>query len=62
MEKCLGFSQADIDLAEKMVAEGLSEEEKDLADVIKEMSNPVGLGGTGIVPSEKKIPTEKIPA
>jgi len=36
-EFCLGLSQAQIDLVKKLVAEGISEEQKDLAKVVKEL-------------------------
>jgi hypothetical protein len=40
MEFCLGFSQAQIDLVDKMIAEGISEEQKDLMKELDKIVNP----------------------
>ena len=52
LEKCLGFSQAEIDLANKMIGEGISQEQRDLMEEIKDITAPPE-------PPVKAIPTGK---
>jgi hypothetical protein len=47
LEKCLGFSQGDIDLAKKMRAEGITEEQKSLMEDIIDITTPAQTGAAG---------------
>ena len=40
LESCLGFTQGQIDLAKKMRSEGITEEQRDLMEDIKEITEP----------------------
>jgi hypothetical protein len=40
LEKCLGFSQAEIDLANKMIGDGVSDEQRKLMEEIKDITEP----------------------
>jgi uncharacterized protein len=63
LEKCLGFSQAEIDLANKMIGEGISEEQKSLMEDILDITQPVptGAAGGGLeLPSKNIVPKKKV--
>jgi hypothetical protein len=64
LEKCLGFSQAEIDLANKMIGAGISEEQKSLMEEILDITTPVptGAAGGGLeLPSKNKPVAKKKP-
>jgi hypothetical protein len=64
LEKCLGFSQAEIDLANKMIGAGISEEQKRLMEEILDITTPVptGAAGGGLeLPSKNKPVVKKKP-
>jgi phage-related protein (TIGR01555 family) len=47
LEACLGFTQGQIDLAKKMRAEGITEEQKSLMEDIMEITTPEPTGAAG---------------
>jgi len=64
LEKCLGFSQAEIDLANKMIGAGISEAQKRLMEDILDITSPVptGAAGGGLeLPSKNKPVVKKKP-
>jgi hypothetical protein len=64
LEKCLGFSQAEIDLANKMIGAGIGEEQKRLMEEILDITTPVptGAAGGGLeLPSKNKPVVKKKP-
>jgi uncharacterized protein len=56
MEYCLGFSQAQIDLVKKMVAAGISEEQKALAKDLESITPKPAIPAGKSIPSKAVIP------